>query len=105
MVLYFLVKHMICFLNEKKKKDLSTIVAWRNKLVSTGNLRGCFFLLSQYYYLRQKAHWSVHGANGSPVSGEFSCAVTVSSLHASRTASPEGLPDIRAHHRLGQGSS
>jgi len=31
--------------------------------------------------------------------------MTISSLHARRTAVQEGLPDTQAHHRLGQGSA
>lgn len=39
------------------------------------------------------------------MSGGLSCAMNISSLNAKMIASPEGLPDIQAHHRLGQGSA
>lgn len=96
MVLYLLMKHMIYFLNEKKR-HLSPVVAWRNKL---------WFLLETseaiYYYchgtiIQERNTLLECTVQTGPLSQEgYLVPLTVLSLHTGRTVSGK-LRNIYKH--------
>lgn len=91
---------------KKKKRHLSTVVAWRNKL---------WFLLETseaiYYYchgtiIQERNRLLECTVQTGPLSQEgYLVPLTVLSLHTGRTVSWEATQYIQAYHRLGQWSA
>lgn len=108
MILYFLVKHMMYFLNNNKKEIYPQFLLReiRNCSIYRKPLR-LLVIVAIVLLLKRKINYqSVHSTNGPRVSGGLSCPVIVLSLHTCGTVSWEGgYACIHTHHRLGQASA